>query len=418
VLALVCTLALAAQVPSAPLEPVTVVSPSGHFRAEIARAKGQERVPEALARWTLSVHPNPPLESGEPRWSASFPHRATPRWHLLSDDGLAFVTVDREYGESRELVGIWRAGERIAELSATELELDRGRASRPADGSWLAADTPPALRWGETSAGPQAYLVLVTARGEERFVDLARGTASAALGEVSEPWAEPPASRAGKPGLQVGLPDRCTLPRSIHWGETLEVRIDGHHATPNWMFVGFELARDPEESGTLVLTPVSAPPPQGTVQATVLQDFSAVARIRGLMPGLYRLRLERFVRPDERFEFEVLPARPYLELRRRGGFAGIDQSLRVYSSGVVVDEWTSPPRDPARTYRMLSLAEAERLVDAARALKSGTQPRSTSGADLLRCRITVFDDSGPRSREFDDAGLQGPERQILDLLVR
>lgn len=408
----------APQEPAAPLEPVTVVSADGHFRAEIARAKGQERVPEALARWTLSVHPNPPLESGEPRWSVSYPHRSTPRWHLLSDDGLAFVSVDREYGESRELVTIWRTGERLAELSAAELDLDRGRSGRPADGSWLAADTPPVLRWGETSAGPQAFLALVTDRGQERFVDLARGTASATLGEVSEPWAEPPASRAGKPGLQVGLPDRCTLPRSIHWGETLEVRIDGHHATPNWMFVGFELARDPEEPGTLVLTPVSAPPPQGTVQATVLQDFSAVARIRGLMPGLYKLRLERFVRPDERFEFEVLPARPYLELRRRGGFAGIDQSLRVYPSGVVVDEWTSPPRDPARTYRMLSLAEAERLVDAARALKSGTQPRSSTGADLLRCRITVFDDSGPRSREFDDAGLQGPERQILDLLVR
>ena len=90
----------------------------------------------------------------------------------------------------------------------------------------------------------------------------------------------------------------------------------------------------------------------------------------------------------------------------------------VARRGVVVDEWTSPPRDPARTYRMLSLAEAERLVDAARALKSGTQPRSSTGADLLRCRITVFDDSGPRSREFDDVGLQGPERQILDLLVR
>ena len=417
-LAFALTFLCAPQEPAAPLEPVTVVSASGHFRAEIARAKGQERVPDALARWTLSVHPNPPLESGEPRWSASYPHRATPRWHLLSDDGLAFVSVDRAYSESRELLSIWRTGERKAELSAAELDLDRGRAGRPADGEWLAPDAPPALRWGETAAGPQAFLALVTKRGEERFVDLARGALSRTLGELSEPWAEPPASRVGKPGLQVGLPDSCTLPRSIHWGETLEVRVDGHHATPNWMFVGFELARDPEEPGTLVLTPVSAPPPQGTVQATVLQDFSAVARIRGLMPGRYKLRLERFVRPDERFEFEVLPARPYLELRRRGGIAGIDESLRVYPSGVVVDEWTSPPRDPARAYRMLSLAEAERLVDAARTLKSGTEPRSTTGADLLRCRITVFDEVGPRSREFDGVGVQGPERQLLDLLVR
>ncbi|MBM3990164.1 MAG: hypothetical protein FJ298_04045 [Planctomycetes bacterium] len=408
----------AQQQPAARLEPLTVVSASGHFRAEIARAKGQERVPDALARWTLSVHPNPSLESGAARWSASYPHRATPRWHLLSDDGLAFVSVDREYGESRDLVSIWRTGERQAEFSAALLDLDRGRADRRADGAWLASDVPPALRWGETSAGPQVFLALVTNRGEERFVDLARGALSRTLGELSEPWAEPPASRVGKPGLQVGLPDSCTLPRSIHWGETLEVRVDGHHATPNWMFVGFELARDSEEPGLLVLTPVSAPPPQGTAQTIATRDFSAVARIRGLMPGRYKLRLERFVRPDERFEFEVLPARPYLELRRRGGLAGIDESLRVYPSGVVVDEWTSPPRDPARTYRMLSLAEAERLVDAARALKSLTQPRSATGADFLRCRISVFDETGPRTREFDDVGVQGPERELLELLVR
>jgi hypothetical protein len=240
----------------------------------------------------------------------------------------------------------------------------------------------------------------------------------AALGEVSEPWAEPPASRDGKPGLQVALTDRCTLPRSIHWGETLEVSVRGHHATPNWMFVGFELTRDAEDPATLVLTPVSAPPPLGTVQATVLQEFSSVARVRGLMPGSYRLRIERFVRPDERFEFEVLPARPYVELTRKGGFAGIEQSLRVYPHGVVVDDWKNPPRDPARTYRMLSIGEAERVVDAARAIRSGNRPRSTTGADFLRCRITVWDDQGTRAIEFDDVTALPAEAQLLTLLVR
>lgn len=409
---------LALQAETAPLEPLTVLSAGGLYRAEIARAAGQERVPDALARWRLSVFTEPPLEHGEPVWSVTYPHRATPRVHLLSDDGRAFVTIERDYGESRGLVTVWRSGERLAELSATELGLDRGRSKRRADGAWLSDSAPPRMEWGETSLGPQPYLTLVTAEGERRFVELARGVVHAALGEVSEPWAEPPASRDGKPGLQVALTDRCTLPRSIHWGETLEVSVRGHHATPNWMFVGFELARDAEDPATLVLTPVSAPPPLGTVQATVLQEFSSVARVRGLMPGSYRLRIERFVRPDERFEFEVLPARPYVELARKGGFAGIEQSLRVYPNGVVVDDWKYPPRDPARAYRMLSVAEAERVVDAARSIRSGTRPRSATGADFLRCRITVWDDQGTRATEFDDSTALPAEAQLLTLLVR
>lgn len=401
----------------AQLAPVTVDAASGLYRASIARAPGQERVADTLARWRLEVHARWPEAPAEVVWSCSYPHRDTPRWHFLSDDGLNFVALDREYSESRSLVSLWRMGERVAELSSTQLAVDRSRLPRADTHPWL-ADSGPRLEWGETSLGPQPYLVLPLAYEEQRCVDLADGTVRDELGEWSEPWAEPPASRVEKPGLRACRTERFSLPAQVRWGEPLEVRVGGNHATPNWMFVGFELALDPEDPATIVLTPISAPPPKGTSQTIERQHFDAVGHVKGLMPGRYRLRIAEAAAGVEPQPFEVLPARPFLEFERRGGIAGIDQIVRVYPTGVVVDEWRAPQRDTPKRYFVLSIPEARRLADAARGVTAGSQRADPRVQDGMRCAITVWDGDKPRRAEFSDVGASGALKQISDLLLR
>lgn len=401
----------------AQLAPVTVDSTSGLYRASIARAPGQERVADTLARWRLDVHARWPEAPAEAVWSCSYPHRDTPRWHFLTDDGLSFVALDREYSEARSLVSVWRMGERVAELSSTQLAVDRSRLPRGDSHPWL-ADLGPRLDWGETSLGPQPYLVLPLAYEEVRYVDLADGSVRDELGEWSEPWAEPPASRVEKPGLRACLTERFSLPAQIRWGETLEVRVGGNHATPNWMFVGFEIALDPEDPGTIVLTPISAPPPKGTTQTIERQHFDAVGHVKGLMPGRYRLRIAEAAAGVDPQPFEVLPARPFLEYERKGGIAGIDQVVRVYPTGVVVDEWRSPQRDPPRRYFVLTIPEARRLADAARGVSAGSQRSDPRVQDGMRCAITVWDGDKPRRAEFSDVGASGVLRQIGELVLR
>lgn len=399
------------------LAPVTVDSTSSLYRATIARAPGQERVADTLARWRLEVHARWPEAPAETFWSCSYPHRDTPRWHFLTDDGLSFVALDREYSEARSLVSVWRMGERVAELSSTQLAVDRSRLPRADSHPWL-ADMGPRLDWGETSLGPQPYLVLPLAYEEVRYVDLTDGSVRADLGEWSEPWAEPPASRVEKPGLRACLTERFSLPAQIRWGETLEVRVGGNHATPNWMFVGFELALDPEDPAQIVLTPISAPPPKGTSQTIERQHFDAVGHVKGLMPGRYRLRIAEAAAGVDPQPFEVLPARPFLEYERKGGIAGIDQVVRVYPTGVVVDEWRSPQRDPPRRYFVLSVPQARRLADAAREVSAGSQRADPRVQDGMRCAITVWDGDKPRRAEFSDVGASGVLRQISELVLR
>jgi hypothetical protein len=118
---------------------IDVPATNGLFEARIRRAAGQERVPEAIARWRLSVYELPIAEGEEPLWSTVVAHRAGERIHVLSDDGRAFAAIEPEYSDSSLLARIWRDGSLLTELSSTELGVDRSRLER-ADGRrpWLA----------------------------------------------------------------------------------------------------------------------------------------------------------------------------------------------------------------------------------------------------------------------------------------
>ncbi|MCC7014431.1 MAG: hypothetical protein IT454_17860 [Planctomycetes bacterium] len=400
----------------APLPVVSVQSANAMFAAEIRKAPGQEQVPDALARWRLSVYEHPRPARAEVLWSCAFPHRAGARAYLLADDGRSLVAVESEYSEARALVRRWRGDEELVELSATELDIDRSRFPKDTPKAWLAA-TPAALalEWSELPRGPGLALHVTTSYGESRYFDLESGAVTRAPASSTEPLVEPPASRVEKPGLRLALARKFQAPALAYWGEVLEVEVSGDHPTPNWMFVGFELAL--REGGQLVLSPISAPPPRNSVQAQVIQRFDAKARIQGLMPGRYTLRVEGC--PDDLQQplaLEVRPARAFLELSRRGGFAGLDQSFRVYPSGVAVVGSVRPARPTE--FRVLRRSTMQRLVDAAAQLKSDLRARPGSiVADGFEFRLAIWDGVRARQLEFQDQGSVGALHEIVELLT-
>jgi hypothetical protein len=407
---------IAAQEPA--FEVVTVTASNGLFLAEVRKAPGQERVKDELARWRLSVYDAPREERSTALWSCFVQHRRPGlRRHLLSDDGHAFVALEEAYGESRPLVFVWRDGAALTELSTSELALDRSRLPRESPTVWLAGgENAPRILWSESPAGPEPALRLATSYGELRFVNLATGAVTGTPGSQTEPWAEPPASRAEKPGLQVPYTRKFSAPPVTYWGDVLEVSVSGDHATPNWMFVGFEVAVRGERELELVLTPVSAPPPRGSVQAQVLQRFDARARIQGLMPGKYLLRVEGCEDSAQKpIPVEVRKARALVELQRSGGFAGMDRTLRIYPTGVRVDESRRPVRDPE--YRVLPRAQLQRIADVALALGPDAAPRRDSRiADGFECRLTIWNGERALELAFQDPGPTGLLRELLTLL--
>jgi hypothetical protein len=386
---------------------VEVTSANGYYAAEIRKASGQERVPDAVSRWRLSVHELPRAERDEPLWTCVVQHAAGERLHLLSDDGRTVAAVEPVYGESRPLFRAWREGEPLVELSAMRLSIDRSRLERDETRTWLDPGRPPRLDWIETPRGPVQFVELATSYGESSWVDLETGDVRRTRELPLELLVVPPASRAAKPGLRVPRTERYLATPEVFWGDVLEVAVTGAHPTPNWLFVGFELAFSPEKA-ELWLTPVSAPPPAGRPQLAVEQRFSATARIGGLAPGTYTLRLEGF---DEEVQeppvVVVRHARPLLALRRRGGFAGLDQLVRVHPNGAAVLEWRRPVRDPAQRTVVVRPAALRRLAELAE-LVPARDVRGGPVADAIDCELEIFLGPAPRVVRFPDPGATGP----------
>jgi hypothetical protein len=398
---------------------IDVPATNGLFEARIRRAAGQERVPEAIARWRLSVYELPIAEGEEPLWSTVVAHRAGERIHVLSDDGRAFAAIEPEYSDSSLLARIWRDGSLLTELSSTELGVDRSRLER-ADGRrpWLAGgEKAPRIAWSDSPAGPVPSLALTMSYGEERFVDLASGEVRKKLESSEELVVEPPASRAEKPGLRVPRIERFAAAARVRSGETLEVSVHGAHPTPNWLFVGFEIAVD-REKGEILLSPVAAPPPKDAPQAQVIVEFDAVARVRGLPSGAYRLRVEGCddeVQPP--LPLEVAPAQPRIELARRGGIAGFDQTFRVYDGGIVAIDSRKPQRP--RRFTVVPRAELRRMADLAVAVVREPAARArTPVADGFEYRVAIDYEGTITTRTAGELDRTGALAELIAAIER
>ncbi len=404
-----------AQDGGAPL-PLEFTSASGLFRAQVHKAAGQERVADALARWRLSVFSKDPEAPAAPIWSVAFSHLAGARAHRCADDGQSVLTVESHYSATRPLLRVWGPdGERFA-LGASDLELPARRTAEPTSAPWLAqGEESVVLEWHETPRGPAAFARLALADGGTRWIDL-HSAAVRDRTRFEEPISVLP--DAALAGVNVLAPPYVTsfeCRSALHWGEVLELDVRGSHPTPNWRNVGFQFTLEGEDGRTLTVLPMSSPPPANSPQLQVLQGYHAKARIHGLAPGKYTLRVRGRgdEQPAER-EIEVRPARGLLELATSGGILGLDRRVRVYAGGVAVVESVRPER-PKRI-AVLDPGSVVRIEDLLRGAERESSVRSSGVSDAVRHELLWRVGERTVERTLFTPGAGGALAELIRLL--
>jgi hypothetical protein len=401
--------ALAAQT-GAPIARIEVTSPGGHFVAAIEKSAGQERVPDALARWRVAVYPSR-ARDGEPSWSAPLRYDADPRRYALSEDGRAFAAVEEAYTQARALVRVASAGGETLEFTASALGLARADVDH-AERRWIEGGADACRwRWYETPDGATPFLALALASGSRRWIDCgAREVLPAEPGPrpiAVEPQVDVDAAR----GLATPYVSRVDVPARIRWGETLEIDVSGEHPTPNWRIVGFETT---VRERSIELVPRSEPPRGPQLQ--VLDSYRTRARIHGLAPGAYSIDVhgrEAARLPPATVEVERAPA--LVELRRRGGILGLDERLRVFPGGIALLESNRLAGGPHAVF-----ADAEQLARVERLLRQcelEPAPAEVAGADLIQATLAWRRDGRDFVLATNEPVPRGAPGELLALLA-
>lgn len=404
----------------APSSALEVLSPNGRFAARIAKAPGQERLADAVARWRLSVHD---LVQGHELWSMHYPHERLPARYFTADDGSTFVRLNEAFSEARPVVRIDRFGELVAEPSGADLGLERDDVVRDASGvRWLVEEGDRiAWAWGETGEGPALLLSLESERGWRREVDASLGVILA-LGDgdgPGEPAVFPgfPEGSEPAPVLQVPYVTEALIPPVSLGALPLRIGVGGQHATPNWKLYAFALARESEQH--LVLTPYSQPPPRDSLQAHVIEGFQGEALVQGLAPGRYRITLAGAEPAAEHptGEVEILPGRLHVRLEIHGGLLGVNDAIELFKPGIVrAARSRSPEAGAPRHLTPEELVKLQQLLDAL-----PEEPRSsrTPGArDMFEYRLGWWAGDAWRAVALDDGTAQGPARSLIEFLGR
>ncbi|TAJ18988.1 MAG: hypothetical protein EPO68_06990, partial [Planctomycetota bacterium] len=310
--ALLCCAALAQAPAAEPWAAVAVRSPSGAHEAVIEKARGQERVRDAFAKWRLAVR----RVEGEARvdvWECAYPYLGRGRF-ALADGGLVFASALEPFQPGAPVLRVHREGVETLSARGSELGLPRG-ALVPEDGAFAWIDPEPdALRfeWRETTGGPTLAL-LVRTRGASQRRDLGLDALGGALLALDEPPLEPDVEPA--PLVDEGVPLELPYVRSfrmpavIRAGEPCALEVEGAFPTPNWYIAGYALEVDPDDARHLVVRPLAAPP-KATIQAAVLQGFRGAPRIGGLTRGRWTIAVQgRDKQPLDAQTVDVLPSR-------------------------------------------------------------------------------------------------------------
>lgn len=310
---------------------VEVRSPNGRHVARIAKAAGQERVADALARWQVSVVSTTSGGAPAELWSGPYPHRPGQQY-LLSDDGLLLVQVSAAYSASHTLVRIHREGREQADLAGADLGLEQ-RALPKAEGgesAWLAAGAGPTLAWSTTADGPELRLGLACSDGRTRTLNALTGRL------VREQAAEVPLQI--DPAVAPEYHAACELPyvRAVRAPRFAPARVpvtlevEGDFPTPGWRLLGFRL----DATADLVIEPLALRLENPAAQ--VLTKYSAKVAVHGLAPGHHTLIVRgREGEPGRTAEVVVLPARLRLRLATSGGFLGIREEIELFEAGVL-----------------------------------------------------------------------------------
>lgn len=408
-----------------PVSAQEATSANGRFTARIARAPGQERVAELLARRLLTVRASAADPAAKPTWSCTYPEVPGPTGHyLISGDGSTFVALTGVFAPARSVVRVFRFGEQVASYTGRDIDLGRGEFST-ADGqvTWLQEPGDRvALAWGETPNGPSLVLELESTLGWKRSLDLTEGgllTGSAATVPVLKPGIDPKLRGV----VQVPRVERFSLPAIALAGVPVELQVEGTHPVANWQLCGFTVDVLDLEGFELRIVPQTRPPTPGTLPGQRLVGFNGQAALHGLAPGRYLIRVEGS-EPDElklpARTLEVLPARVRARLRISGGIAGVQESIDLFVPGVLrMTSSRSSPDDPPR-YLLASpehVAELEQALFAL-ALKSPDSQTTRMAADLFHYHLEWWAGDAWRSVERDDGTLQGPVGDLIGALRR
>ena len=398
---------------------LAVRSANGRFEAVVAKAPGQERVDDALARWLLSMVD---LETGVELWSVHYRHDGAPARHFTSDDGSTFVRLKRDFSEAREVLRIDRWGERSVERTGREFSLQRDELERTNAGSlWLheEGDTVD-CGWVDTEHGPALMLTLESARGWTREVDVSMGRILFPF-DYAEPHVMPGFPESSTPAevLEIPYVNNVVVPRVGLAALPVRVEVSGSHATPNWSFFAFLMSWEDEQ--TIVLTPYSRPPTAGVATAQVLDRFKVDAYLQGLMPGSYRVAVAGPSSVEgvsmQYQSLEVLPGRIHVRLETTGGIAGIRDLTEIYKPGVLKVAKSRAPEGVQPEPRHLTPEEQSRLDLLVGALPAESSRKlSTSGSDFMQYRLGWWTGETWVEVTVDDGTSRGGVRKLIEFL--
>lgn len=411
-LVLLCALALALAPQDGAEGGLEVTSQGGLFVARLAKAQGQERVPDAIARWKLSV-----LDTdGREQWSCFHPAPQAGERHLLSEDGAVFVTLHPQWSDSRAVVTL-RAGEgQPTQVFGGELGLSR-EALRGADpaGTWLAQTEAPArFAWIPGPFGPHQVLELDCVDGATHRLDLASGLPLDAGGGQVEVRVEPPFEDETVPPSRVPPVERFSAPDHVAGDEPLVVRIEGAHPNPGWNVFAFGLEPTGDDGRTLLITPRARPPMPGGLVVQQIEPYVAEARIVGLPPGTWKVQVKGRDGPaGAPLPVEVTPGGVLAVLHTTGGFLGLDQTLTLYENGVVEIDRNRPERHGMSFAPPRAFATARMLLSRLAPVSPGV---SATGSDMLQYVLRWRRPEGWHEILADDGTLRGELRTTIEAL--
>ncbi len=392
-----------------------VESQGGLFVARLAKAAGQERVADALARWKLDVRD----QDGREQWSCFHPAPDQDLRYLLSEEGAVFVAVDPRWSDSRPVVMLRRAGGEPERIFGGELEIPREalRSAQP-PGSWLSAEEG-ALRftWILGPQGPRQMLELGCLDTLVRAIDLDNGLPTDAGGGLTRVWVEPalpepPGERDTRPPPPVPPVSEFSVPSSLTGDQPLVVHLAGAHPNPGWAVWAFSLELEGDDAHTLAITPHARPPLPTGRQIQQVEPYRAEARIHGLPPGEWRVVvLGRDGPAGPPVPVEVTPGGRLARLATRGGILGLEETITLYENGVfeLSSNRTQRPRlafAPPRAFAAIR-EKLSRLP--------GLSPGANSpGSDLQRYDLTWLVGEQWRNATADDGSARGELREAID----
>lgn len=391
---------------------IVVPSRGGHFRAVLAKAPGQERVADAIARWKLEVSD----ADGRALWSAFHPAPGATQRFLLAQDGSRFAVVDMHYGDAKAVVTL-RLGEDVERVFGGQLGMDaaRLRSAQPA-GTWLAeGEDAVKFSWLLGPFGPMQMLDLSCSDGVVRRIDLASGLPLDAGGGQVPVRVEPVFEGDTVPPSAVPAVLSATAPEEVFGDEGLVITIEGTHPNPGWRVFAFALEPGGEDGRTLVIAPRAKPPMPGGLQQQKTEPWTAQATLRGLPPGEHLIQVmgsEGPVGPP--LSVRVRTGGILAMLAVQGGILGLDERITLFANGTVAIESNRPERESLHFAPPRAFAAAQGLLAALPALPPGP---TSEGADFRRYQLTWRVAERWHTLAGDDSNVRGDLRRAIDALL-